>query len=288
MMYQEDEFVRLQATNKNDYPIITYVTNGIFFVANCIRVQSIELDTNVQTCFKDIPVKVEINDKIYNYFLTKNNIIRQVSRIVNCANYNRVISVEDLVFYQNGTKINDITKSYKKAKLKSLIGDFMSVDSNLTHGFYNHLDVLTNKFDTANAFMNVFKITESNGKYMYKKYAHNNDISLIKNDYYWLKIVMKCLFGVVVTPFSFTGFYYFFKFAAPFLMRMLKYCNCRFCCCCTTFLNCFVKKDQTQFSRRNSSENIEMERNLRLTSATANLSTHNDKCREDEDSYVSE
>ena len=58
--------------------------NGKLLVCNCKEVFTIYVNKNHQNCYEDFPVKFELENRNITGFLTKNEIIRSTSHIINC------------------------------------------------------------------------------------------------------------------------------------------------------------------------------------------------------------
>ena len=80
----DDEFFTFSDFTGNE--AILYSNEGQIFLPNCVVHTAINLIPETKECYRDIPIKLEINNATINAFLTKEKIIRTTSKLVPCSN----------------------------------------------------------------------------------------------------------------------------------------------------------------------------------------------------------
>ena len=80
----DDEFFTFSDFTGNE--AILYSSEGQIFLPTCVNVNEIILIPATKICYRDVPVKLTINNKTLTAFLTKEKIIRVVSKQVPCPN----------------------------------------------------------------------------------------------------------------------------------------------------------------------------------------------------------
>ena len=75
--------------------MIAYVKDEILYLPHCVPVSVIEVITTVNNCYRDVPIRFTVNDRNISGFLTSNNILITVSKLVDC-NFSRIIEFQNI------------------------------------------------------------------------------------------------------------------------------------------------------------------------------------------------
>jgi len=78
----DDEYFIFSDFNGND--AVIYSDDGQIYIPQCQLVNEIRIINSTNHCYKDIPIQIEYINKTLNAFLTKEKIIRLISKTVNC------------------------------------------------------------------------------------------------------------------------------------------------------------------------------------------------------------
>ena len=78
----DDEYFVFSDFNGND--AVIYSDDGQIFIPQCQLINEIKVINSTNNCYKDIPIQIEFNNNTLNVFLTKEKIIRMISKTVNC------------------------------------------------------------------------------------------------------------------------------------------------------------------------------------------------------------
>jgi hypothetical protein len=80
----DDEFFTFSDFTGNE--AILYSNEGQIFLPTCITINHISLVPETSKCYRDIPITLELNNQTITAFLTKEKIIRVMSKLVPCVN----------------------------------------------------------------------------------------------------------------------------------------------------------------------------------------------------------
>jgi len=87
---------------------ILWSDQGKIFVPSCINTEEIDVIEETEKCYKDFPVKIKVNNKTVNAFLTNEKIIKVTSKICSCKNNYQTIHLYNShrLLVKNGKKNN--------------------------------------------------------------------------------------------------------------------------------------------------------------------------------------
>jgi hypothetical protein len=79
----------------NGKEMIVYVKDEILYLLHCVPVSVIEVITSVKNCYRDLAIRFTVNDRNISGFLTSNNILITVSKLVDCS-FSRMIEFKNI------------------------------------------------------------------------------------------------------------------------------------------------------------------------------------------------
>ncbi|CAF1049097.1 unnamed protein product [Brachionus calyciflorus] len=141
----------------NGNKLIVYSKNNVLYIPSCLEINTFSIK-HTNTCYIDLPVNVEINNKYISLFLTKNNFLKGFSKEVHCSLINDrfILTSEKLSIVRVGTEI-------KIFNLSNVIEREIHLDHyNLSSlNFFHHKEI-TNGFDNSKYFEEQNNINDAN------------------------------------------------------------------------------------------------------------------------------
>ena len=150
----DDEFFKLSDFNGNE--AILYSDESRIFIPQCQSIDSLELINSTTNCYKDIPVKISIQNKSINAFLTQDKIIRLASKLTNCKNnkINILLSDNQLLI-----KEGNIIFIHKEQPFTSLEMNLQTFNVSKINFMTNHDSIILNSINMLNE---TFSLTAKN------------------------------------------------------------------------------------------------------------------------------
>ena len=155
----DDEFFIFNDLNGNE--AILYSDMSRVFVPSCVLINEIDVIEKTDKCYKDIAVRVKINNETINAYLTTDKIIKTTSKVVACVNNDHIIHLKAThrIIIRRGNSIS-IEKDDKFTHLKLNI-----LHANITKMNYRHDEIIINSIDIIKQVANISKQIEPQGDY---------------------------------------------------------------------------------------------------------------------------
>ena len=143
--------------NNIDNELIVYVRNNIMYTPKCFIIKDIEVISESNLCFKDIPIKFTKDNKIIFGFLTSNRIIRLTSENITCNGLQSIIFLSNnmaLEYIDNKVKLVDTRKSTSQISHLKM--------HNINEPNFQHSSLITDGLDIIHD-PNIIEITDKSG-----------------------------------------------------------------------------------------------------------------------------
>ena len=202
----------------NGKEMIVYVKDEILYLPHCVPVSVIEIITSVKNCYRDIAIRFTVNNRTISGFLTSNNILITVSKLVDCS-FSRIIEFKNI---EEEIKIQG--NSYKLQNKSGYLmhtfhlTNFNGEEVNLQH---SHL-VFDLPDDTLSRTGETYKLYEHEF-YALPPQFNDHKPTMIEE--------FKTEFIKNLNPYKETIYYIFFSFVSFIILLIILYICIKFNCC---------------------------------------------------------
>ena len=146
-----------------DNEAIVYSMDGQIYVPQCKKIQTIEVDEDRTTCFRDLPITfTNSKNKKYTGYLTTERVIRLTSEIVKCDGRIRHISLgkdDKAIRIQNG-KVDLVgDRNFYKNKIRLQAYNLDDIN-------FKHSEIITEGFDVIHEIERLTSVNTVNGDYV--------------------------------------------------------------------------------------------------------------------------
>ena len=155
-----NEYIQFRDLQGNS--LILYSDNGQLYIPHCVYVKEIDIVTATKNCFKDVPIKFQINNKTIFAFLQKDNIIKRHSKLVNCQHVQKSLTVgnSNLVITRNGS--NNLVQKGKSTHKEPL----NIINTPLYDLNFHHMHEIVEGVDVIDEIKRYLHVPEAQGDFV--------------------------------------------------------------------------------------------------------------------------
>jgi hypothetical protein len=243
---QEDKFMKFKDTDNNE--IILYTKNGQIFQPPCISTYKVTIPLSSKFCYDGIPVQLNtISNESTTGFLINDGIIREHSKIVDCASISKLQILPDKT-----NAISRVGNEYKVVSISSLHIKKLNIFRLKSMPDIKHAEIIKEGADILNQVRNLIQVEESEGRVYVDKSSYENSISGLNDSSALLVTARNWIISFGIFTKLIIIFALSFSILSLILICKFKgYCNC----CNKIYIN-ITKFFRTKKNKQNREYNI--------------------------------